>query len=312
MQFIDWVAHNISTTANDDLPLAKLQKIDVANREFDDTELPISIFHLPRLRVLDTYGLIFISQDNISIPEHGFAIEALYLVDSEIVGNGLWDIISGCKRLLVLSVHLSNQEPIFASKRAISNAILRQAGSLKELHLVFPTWCVNWLDEPQRVSNHEEIPLHRCFQRLQKLERLSVDVEDLRPSPEEQITPDFFGSALPLSLRELTINWKTGEPGSPAEIFFQRGELDVYLDVVNALKGLLVEVGAGHRNHLRFIYPEGVLGNSDQMDEVKECAKENGAVVQVWSFEDRDCIEPADSRDLYEARYRRSPALLTE
>ncbi|KAL6923104.1 hypothetical protein FSHL1_000354 [Fusarium sambucinum] len=301
MQFIDWAAHNISTRGNRDLPLAKVQHLKVGiSHSRHDTELPMSVFHLPRLRRLTASGLRINSRD-VSIPEHGFAIETLRLEDSKIIGNGLWDIIGACKELLVLCVFLNERAPMVASKRAISNAILRQAGSLKELHLDFETWHVNWLDEPQVVSSHEEIPLHRCFQYLEKLEGLTVDVEDLRSSPEEQIMPDFFGPRLPLSLRTLSIHWKT-EEGFPAEFFFLQGEFDVYLDVVNALKALLAEVGAGYRTHLRYFYHWGILEASDELDEVEEFMKKNGVVVKEYPFEDSDYDIPFNWYDWYTNR----------
>ncbi|PTD01301.1 hypothetical protein FCULG_00010595 [Fusarium culmorum] len=217
------------------------------------------------------------------IPECGLTIEKLYLKDFEITGNGLWNVIGACRQLRVLNLDLNNSPKFFGSTRQMSNAILRQAGSIKEIHLRLHKWGVRW-DDTQFLSDYE-IPLDRCFARLSQLHTLTVDVKELLPSPEGPITPDFLVTRLPVSIMELTINWYTMEMGSGLEtITIGTGEVDIWLGIVEALKVLLREARPGYKfSKLRYLDASEILLGSDELQKVVEIGESNGVHVENFS-----------------------------
>ncbi|KAF5246066.1 hypothetical protein FAUST_1477 [Fusarium austroamericanum] len=266
MQFINWAAQNISTTESEDLSLSEVQHLRMRTRMngYGEMELASSVFQLPKLKTLETLGLKVSGDEVPVIPQDGLKIKKLYLKDFEITGNGLWNVIGACRQLRVLDLDLNNSPNFFGSKRQMSNVILRQAGSIKEMYLKFHKWGVRW-DDTQFLSGYE-IPLDRCFARLSQLHTLTADVKDLVPSPEGPITPDFLVTRLPVSIRELTINWYTVEMGSSLEtIAIGTGEVDIWLGIVEVLKVLLPEARPGYKfSNLRYLYASEILLGSDE------------------------------------------------
>ncbi|EKJ76379.1 hypothetical protein FPSE_03462 [Fusarium pseudograminearum CS3096] len=282
MQFIDWAAHNVSTKQNEDLPLSQVQHLRMRTwmNGHGETEVASSAFQLPKLRILETLGLKISRDESPIFPERGLTIEKLYLKDFEITGNGIWHIIGGCRQLRVLNIDLNNSPNFFGSKTQMSNAIIRQAASINEIHLKLHKWGVRW-DDTQFLSDYE-VPLDRCFARLSQLHTLTVDVKELLPSSEGPITPDFLVTRLPVSIRELTINWYTAEMGSSLEtIAIGTGEVDIWLGIVEALKVLLREARPGYKfSNLRYVDASEILFGSDELQKVVEIGESNGVHVE--------------------------------
>ncbi|CAG1971852.1 unnamed protein product [Fusarium graminearum] len=248
---------------------------------YGETELASSVFQLPKLKTLETLGLKVSGDEVPIIPQDGLKIEKLYLKDFEITGNRLWNVISARRQLRVLDLDLNSSPNFFGSKRQMSNAILRQAGSIKEIYLKFHKWGVRW-DDTQFLSGYE-IPLDRCSARLSQLHTLTADVKDLLPSPEGPITPDFLVTRLPVSIRELTINWYTVEMGSSLEtIAIGTGEVDIWLGIVEVLKVLLPEARPGYKfSNLRYLDASEILLGSDELQKVVKIGESNGVKVSL-------------------------------
>ncbi|CZS74759.1 unnamed protein product [Fusarium graminearum] len=256
MQFINWAAQNISTTESEDLSLSEVQHLRMRTRMngYGETELASSVFQLPKLKTLGTLGLKVSGDEVPIIPQDD---------------HGKW--IMECHRR-VLDLDLNNSPNFFGSKRQMSNAILRQAGSIKEIYLKFHKW---------------------------GLHTLTADVKDLLPSPEGPITPDFLVTRLPVSIRELTINWYTVEMGSSLEtIAIGTGEVDIWLGIVEVLKVLLPEARPGYKfSNLRYLDASEILLGSDELQKVVKIGESNGQQKNDFIAESDDDMS-FDPRDI--------------
>lgn len=288
MKFFHGAAQKVSTS---DMPLTEVHRLRIETWERQSSqdgiiEFPLSVFQLPKMKKLHIKHLELSGSQEYSIPRGCSAVEELFLECSRVRGAELRNILAACPRLR--SLHYVWFYMILGlEKTTIRNAIIKEAGSLEELHLDLESplhW--NAVYELLFGATNNGMAIEKSFTSLSHLRKFTLDLRDipLRMNDSWELMPDYLTAQLPASLEELTLTWGNPQMACLEGSLLRWYHPEFWFGAVVAIKMLLEEAGPGCKfNKLRLLDVTQILVGSKEMGKVVELGKSKGINVLEYT-----------------------------